>query len=119
MIFDKEIDHLTSRHVSVTASPQNNSFANLDDIVAQGQQLHHDLKVLSLDWDEDEPKVSLNLAPGFRIKPGDVSVLSFDTHSVKLLEEQDSSGSFMDVVTRLVKLEELASEELPTGILAK
>jgi len=101
LIFGDEIDHLTDHHVAAASVPEGAPLAQLDDLVAASQQRYPSLKVVSLSWDEDEPRVFVNVASNFDPKPGEDHTLVYDAHTGKLLEEPKSASDFMDYVMRL------------------
>ncbi len=101
LIFGDEIDHLTDHHVAAASVPEATPVARLDDMVFASQQRYPTLKVLSVSWDEDEPRVLVNVAPNFDPKPGEDHTLIYDAHTGKLLEEPQSKRDFMDYITRL------------------
>ncbi len=62
LIFDEQIDHITDQHVKPASLPQNAPFASIDGVVSASKQLYPNEHVLSLGWDDDEPRVFLNMA---------------------------------------------------------
>jgi uncharacterized iron-regulated membrane protein len=101
LIFGEEIDHLLDHHVAAAMVPQGTPLARIDDIVADGQRRYPDLKLQFVGWDDDEPRITVSLAPTFDSKPEEGKFLSFDAHSGKLLEDTKFSSDFMDYVLRL------------------
>lgn len=101
LIFGDEIDHLTDHHVMAATVSADAPLARLDDLVAAAQAHYPDLKVLSVSWDEDEPRVFVEVAPNFDPKPNDDHTLIFDAHTGSLLEEPKPGMDFMGYVANL------------------
>ncbi|MGB6875432.1 MAG: PepSY-associated TM helix domain-containing protein [Candidatus Acidiferrales bacterium] len=101
LIFGDKINRLTDHHVAAVSVPKDTPLARLDDMVAASLRRYPNLKVLSVSWDEDEPRVFVDLAPNFNPKPGEDHTLIFDAHTGKLLEEPKSGTDFMGYVTEL------------------
>ncbi len=89
LIFGEEIFDLTHDHVHAAQVPQGTPAASLDSMVTAGKQKYPGLKVLFVAWDEDEPRVFLDLSPSYDPKQGEDHSLVFDAHTGKLLEEQN------------------------------
>lgn len=101
MIFNDEIFDLTHHHVLAAQVPPNTPLANLDHIVAEGRRQFPGEKVLSLGFDDDEPRVFLNLSPHYKLEVGELHTLIFDAHTGKLLEEPKDSRDIMTYVVML------------------
>ncbi len=101
LIFGEEIFDLTHDHVRPAALPPNAPLASLDSIVRAGIERYPRLKILFLSWDEDEPRVFLDLASTYDPKPGEDHSLVFDAHTGKLLEEQNIPVGWVDYVFKL------------------
>src|SRR5271154_3071214 len=92
LIFGEEIDRVLEHHVAPAAVPEGTPSARIDDIVAASHQRYPDLKIQFVGWDEDEPRIFVNLAPAFDSKPEEEKNLTFDAHSGKLLEDRKFSS---------------------------
>jgi uncharacterized iron-regulated membrane protein len=101
LIFGDEIDQWVGHHVQPVSLPVNAPLARLDSIVAAAHNRYPNLKTLSLAWDDDAPRIFLDMAASFDPKPGQDHMLIFDTHTGKLLEELGQDGGFMQVVSTL------------------
>ena len=101
LIFGEEIDHLLDQHVAAEVVPEGTPLAKIDDMVAEGQRRYPDLKLQFVGWDDDEPRITVSLAPTFDSKPEEGKFLTFDAHSGKLLEDTKFSSDFMEYVLRL------------------
>lgn len=101
MIFNDEIFDLTHHHVLAAQVPPNTPLSNLDHIVAEGRQLFPGEKVLSLGFDDDEPRVFLSLSRHYKPEAGEVHTLIFDAHTGKLLEQPHPSRDLMTYVVML------------------
>jgi uncharacterized iron-regulated membrane protein len=101
LIFGEEIFDLMHDHVRPAALPVNATLASLDSMVAAGSQRYPGQKILFLSWDEDEPRVFLDISPTYDPKPGQDHSLVFDAHTGKLLEEQQIPIGFLDYVFKL------------------
>jgi uncharacterized iron-regulated membrane protein len=101
MIFSDEIFDLTHHHVRAAAVPPNTPLANLDNIVAIGAHHFPSDKIISLGFDDDEPRIFLNVSPNYKPEAGDIHTMIFDAHTGKLLEEPKESRDFMSYVVML------------------
>lgn len=100
LIFGDEIFDLTHQHVHAAKVP-GSPLASLDNMVAVGQQRYPGLKTLFVAWDEDEPRVFVDLSPNYDPKPNEDHSLVFDAHTGKLLEEQNIPIGWMDYIFKL------------------
>ncbi len=101
LIFDEQIDHVTDHHVKPASLPEGAPFASIDSLVTASKRLYPSEHVLSLGWDDDEPRIFLNMAPSFDPKPDENHSLIFDAHTGKLLEEPKPTHDFMFYVVML------------------
>lgn len=101
LIFGEEIDHLLSHHVAAAAVPVGTPLASVDDMVAESQRRYPNLKLQLVGWDEDEPRVFVDLASSFDPKPAEEHNLTFDAHTGKLLEATKPQSDFMTYVLLL------------------
>jgi uncharacterized iron-regulated membrane protein len=101
LIFGEEIDDFLDHHVSAAKAPNNAPLARIDDIVKESMHRYPNLKIQFVTWDEDEPRVFVDLAPSFDSKPALDKDLIFDAHTGKLLEESKFRSDFMTFVTEL------------------
>jgi uncharacterized iron-regulated membrane protein len=101
LIFDEEIDHLVDRHVSAATVPVGASLASIDEMVAESQRQYPNLKLQLVGWDDDEPRVFVDLASSFDTKPAEEHNLTFDAHTGKLLESTRPQSDFMTYVLLL------------------
>jgi len=101
LIFGEEIFDLTHKHIRPADTPPSAVAASLDNMVAMGRHLYPGLKVLFVGWDEDEPRVFLDLSPSYDPKPGEDHNLVFDAYTGKLLEEQNIPIGWVDYAFKL------------------
>lgn len=88
LIFLDELEPLLEHRVPATAVPAGTPDANLDAMVAVAKARLPALRPLSISWDDDEPKISVNMSPTLAPKLGDIRSLVFDEHTGKMLEER-------------------------------
>jgi uncharacterized iron-regulated membrane protein len=101
MIFNDEIFDFTHPHVPVADVPPDTPLTNLDRIVAEGKRRFPDERVFSLGFDDDEPRIFLNLSRNYKPEAGEIRMLIFDAHTGKLLKEPKQSSDFMSYVVML------------------
>lgn len=101
MIFDDEIFDLTHHHVPAANLPANAPLARLDSMVAEGRLRYPGQKILSLGFDDDEPRIFLNISRNYKPEAGEIHTLIFDAHTGKLLEEPRDSSDIMTYVVML------------------
>jgi len=101
LIFGEEIFDLTHKHVHAANVAAGTPLASLDGILAAGKQMYPGLKVLFVGFDDEEPRVFLDLADKYDPKPGEDHSLVFDAHTGRLLEEQNLSLTWVDYVFKL------------------
>lgn len=119
LIFGDEIGRVLDQHVAPAAVPENAPFASVDRMVAAARVKYPNLKVLFLNWDDDEPRIFLDMAPTFDSKPAQQRTLIFDEHTGKLLEESNEERGFMSYVTDLhIELFAGLTGELLLGLMA-
>ena len=119
LIFGDEIFQLTDTHVHAANLPASSSSASIDQMVSEGRKLYPKQKVLSVGWDDDEPRVFVTLAPDFQPTTRERHPLIFDAHTGKLLEEQKFTRGFMYVMTVLhIQLFAELPGELFLGLMA-
>jgi uncharacterized iron-regulated membrane protein len=95
LIFDEQIDHMTDHHVKGEPLPSNAPLASVDAMAAAGKRLYPKEHVLSAGFDDDEPRVFVEMAPTFDPKPDEGHSLIFDAHTGKLLEEPKLTHDLM------------------------
>lgn len=119
LVFSEEIFQLTNHHVHAAENLSSAPNASIDQIVSDGQRLYPKQKVLSVGWDDDEPRVFVTLSPDFKPTTRERHPLAFDAHTGKLLEEQKFTRGFMYVMTVLhIELFADLPGELFLGVMA-
>ncbi len=102
MIFSDDIEHLLNHPVKAAALPESAPPANLDSIVQASQQRYPKLKLFSLGWDDDEPRIFVNMSGNKSVRgPRENHSLFFDPHTGAFLEEAKEAPGFMKVMNRL------------------
>ena len=71
LVFGEEIFDLTHKHVHAANVPADAPLASLDGIVAAGKQMYPGLKILFVGFDDEEPRVFLDLSEKYDPKPGE------------------------------------------------
>lgn len=101
LIFGDEILDMTQHHVHPSSLSASAPAADLDMILAAGMKRFPGLQVLSVGWDDDEPRIFVSLAPDFKPKPHTRHTLTFDAHTGKFLEELQSRKTVLGTIAAL------------------
>jgi len=86
LIFSDELDALMQPHITPAPSSANAPTANLDRMVIEAQTKFPTLHPYSLAWDDDEPRIFVNMSPSDDPKIGEFRTVIFDAHTGNLLE---------------------------------
>jgi uncharacterized iron-regulated membrane protein len=94
LIFARELFAALHHPFHPRTLPANAPLARLDDMIVIGRNLYPWEHVLSLVWDDDEPRTLLNMARSYDPKPYEDHTIVFDAHTGKVLEDslRDSIG---------------------------
>jgi uncharacterized iron-regulated membrane protein len=86
LVFQDELDALLEPHVAPVKLEAGAPTACLDPLVEQAQARFPALHPFSIVWDDDEPRIFVNMSPSDDPKDGEIRQLIFDAHTGKLLE---------------------------------
>lgn len=86
LVFQDELDALLEPHVATAHVEAGARTASLDPMVAEAQARFPALHPFSIGWDDDEPRVFVNMSPADDPKDGEIHSVIFDAHTGRLLE---------------------------------
>ena len=86
LVFQQELDALLEPHVAPAQVKTGASMASLDPMVAEAQARFPALHPFSIGWDDDEPRIFVNMSPSDEPKDREIHSVIFDAHTGKLLE---------------------------------
>ncbi len=75
--------------------------ANIDSMIVQAQARFSALHPFSVGWDDDEPRIFVNMSPSDDPKNGEIRQVIFDAYTGKLLEVPKDSFDLTDFLLRL------------------
>ncbi len=101
LIFHDEIAHFTNHEVHPKALPDSTSYAALQPMIEAGLLRFPGQKIFSVGWDDDEPRIFVNVAPNFDPKPNEGHTLAFDAHTGDFLEELGERHDLLYYATNL------------------
>ncbi len=86
LVFQDELDALLEPHVAPAKVEAGATTASLDPMIAQAQARFPALHPFSIGFDDDEPRIFVNMSPSDDPKKGEIRQMIFDAHTGKLLE---------------------------------
>lgn len=101
LVFQDELNRWLEPHVAPANVPAGATAANLDPMVTAAQERFPALHPFSLVWDDDEPRIFVNLSPSAEPKDGEIRQLIFDAHTGKILEEPKEHFDLLSFALRL------------------
>jgi uncharacterized iron-regulated membrane protein len=101
LIFEHELDELLEPHVAPAQATAGATQANLDPMVAAARARFPSLHPFSIVWDDDEPRIFVNMSPSDEPKDGEIRQAIFDAHTGKLLEVPSDHFDLTSFLLRL------------------
>jgi uncharacterized iron-regulated membrane protein len=86
LVFEEELDSLLQPHVAPAQVEAGTPYASVDPMVAQARLRFPALRPFSVVWDDDEPRIFVNMSPSDDPKDGEIRQMIFDAHTGRLLE---------------------------------
>lgn len=86
LVFQDQLDALLEPHVAPAQVTAGTTEANVDPMVVQAEARFPALHPFSIVWDDDEPRIFVNMSPSDEPKDGEIRQMIFDAHTGKLLE---------------------------------
>ncbi|GGH08433.1 PepSY-associated TM helix domain-containing protein [Silvibacterium dinghuense] len=86
LVFHDELDTLLEPHARAASVPEGTPRASVDPMLAAAEARFPALHPFSIAWDDDEPRVFVNMSPVDQPKDGEVKSMIFDAHTGSLLE---------------------------------
>jgi uncharacterized iron-regulated membrane protein len=86
LVFHDELDALLEPHVAPAKVEASATTANLDPMVSQAQARFPAMHPFSVVWDDDEPRIFVNMSFSDEPKDGEIRSVIFDAHTGMLLE---------------------------------
>jgi uncharacterized iron-regulated membrane protein len=101
LIFSDELQAIVAPHVAPAPAKVGASSASLDQMVAEAQLKFPSLHPYGLFWDEDEPRVFVNMSASDAPKDGEIRQVIFDAHTGRLLEVPKKGFDVIEFLLRL------------------
>jgi uncharacterized iron-regulated membrane protein len=101
LVFHEELDTLLEPHVAPAKMEAGAPIARVDPMVLQAQARFPALHPFSVVWDDDEPRIFVNMSPSDEPKDGEIRQMIFDAHSGRLLEIPRDHFDLIDFLLRL------------------
>ncbi|MDE1175677.1 MAG: PepSY-associated TM helix domain-containing protein [Edaphobacter sp.] len=101
LVFSEQLEAILEPHVAPAQAMPGASVANVDAMVATTQARFPSLHPYNVYWDDDEPRVFVNMSPSDRPKDGDIKQAVFDVHTGKLLELPQDKFSILGFLLTL------------------
>lgn len=101
LIFHEELDMLLEPHVAPAKVEAGAPIAKVDPMVLQAQARFPALHPFSVVWDDDEPRIFVNMSPSDEPKDGEIRQMIFDAHTGRLLEIPGDHFDLADFLLRL------------------
>jgi len=101
LIFGDELRALLEPHVAPASVAPGSPTASIDKMVAVAQARFPTLHPFNVYWDDDEPRLFVNMSPSAKPKDGEVKSAIFDVHTGRLLETPTDRFSFVSFCLRL------------------
>jgi uncharacterized iron-regulated membrane protein len=86
LVFEDELDAMLQPHVAPSQASAGAPIASLDRMVLQAQAKFPSLHPFSLGWDDDEPRIFVNMSLSPDPKDGEIRSAIFDAHTGRLLD---------------------------------
>jgi uncharacterized iron-regulated membrane protein len=101
LVFHDELDALLDPHVAPAKVETGAPETNLDQMVVQAQSRFPSLHPFSIGWDDDEPRIFVNMSASSNPKDGEIHSMIFDAHTGRLLEQPKDGLNLMGLLLRL------------------
>jgi uncharacterized iron-regulated membrane protein len=101
LVFEHELDGLMEPHVAPAKVQPGAAPADIDPMVAQAQAKFPALHPFSIVWDDDEPRIFVNMSPSEDPKSGEIRQMIFDAYTGKLLEVPSEHFDLTSFLLRL------------------
>ncbi len=101
LIFGDELRGLLEPHVAPASVAPGSPPASIDKMVAAAQAKFPTLHPFNVYWDDDEPRLFVNMSPSAEPKDGEFKSAVFDVHTGRLLETPKNGFSFVSFCLRL------------------
>jgi len=101
LIFGDELRTLLEPHVPPASVAPGSPTASIEKMVAVAQEKFPTLHPFNVYWDDDEPRLFVNMSPSASPKDGDFKSAIFDVHTGRLLETPQDRFSFVSFCLRL------------------
>jgi len=101
LVFEDELDALLQPHVTPAKVGADTPIANLDSMVVQAQSKFPALHPFSIGWDDDKPRIFVNMSSSDDPKNGEIHSVIFDAHTGKLLEVPEDGFALTGFLLRL------------------
>lgn len=101
LIFGDELRAFLEPHVAPVAVAPGSPTANVDKMVAVAQAKFPTLHPFNVYWDDDEPRLFVNMSPSAKPKDGEIKSAVFDVHTGRLLETPKDGFSLVSFCLRL------------------
>jgi uncharacterized iron-regulated membrane protein len=101
LIFGDELRAFLEPHVAPASFAPGSPTASIDKMVAVAQAKFPTLHPFNVYWDDDEPRLFVNMSPSAEPKDGEVKPAVFDVHTGRLLETPKDGFSFVSFCLRL------------------
>lgn len=86
LVFSEELGSLLEPHVAPVQAPPGAPVASIDAMVTATQAKFPSLHPYNVYWDDDEPRLFVNMSPSDEPKDGEIKQAVFDIHTGQLLE---------------------------------
>lgn len=86
LVFADELDAWLQPHIAPAKVAAGANTASLDPMIAQAQARFPALRPFSLVWDDDEPRIFVNMSASDEPKDGEIRQVIFNAHTGRLLE---------------------------------
>jgi uncharacterized iron-regulated membrane protein len=101
LVFEDELAALIEPHVAPAKVTAGAAMANIDPMVHLAQVRFPMLHPFSVVWDDDEPRIFVNMSPTDEPKDGEIRQMIFDAHTGNLLEIPDDRFDLTRFLLRL------------------
>jgi uncharacterized iron-regulated membrane protein len=101
LVFSDELQEFLAPHVAPAPAQAGAPTASLDRMVVEAQARFPSLHPFGLFWDDDEPRIFVNMSPSADPKPGEIRQVIFDAHTGRLLEVPKDNFDLMEFLLRL------------------
>lgn len=101
LVFSDELQTMLEHHVQPVQVEAGAATANIDAMVAETQAKFPSLHPFNVYWDDDEPRVFVNMSPSDKPKDGEIKQAVFDAHTGRLLEIPTDQFNLIGFLLRL------------------